>query len=102
MEIKDDIIEDIGFSGHGCAISKSVSSMMTEEVKGKSTKDAIKMKDHFINLMTDKISANEAKEILGHLTLFENVKEFPIRVKCATLIWRALEAAINKQEKRIN
>ena len=59
------------------------------------------MKDKFIELLTENISADEAKHLLGHLTLFESVKEFPIRVKCATLIWRALEAAITKNNDKV-
>jgi len=101
LEIKNNIIENIGFTGTGCAISKSVSSMMTEEVKEKTIEHALKMKDKFIELLTENISADEAKHLLGHLTLFESVKEFPIRVKCATLIWRALEAAITKNNDKV-
>ncbi|MEK9727267.1 MAG: SUF system NifU family Fe-S cluster assembly protein [Candidatus Margulisiibacteriota bacterium] len=99
----DKIITDIGFHGTGCAISKSVSSMMTTQVINKTTEEVSQIKDEFITLLTKEITNQEAKKILGHLTLFENVKEFPIRVKCATLIWRALEAALqNKMEKKVS
>ena len=83
LTIENDTIKDIGFHGNGCAISKSVSSMMTTHVLNKTTTEVIKIKDTFIELLTDSLT-DEDLEHLGHLTLFENVKEFPIRVKCAT------------------
>ena len=102
LSIKEDKVVDIGFTGSGCAISKSVSSMMTQEVKGKTVNEIIKIKDAFINMLTEHLSASDAKHIIGHLTLFENVKEFPIRVKCATLIWRALEAALKSKNEKVS
>lgn len=101
LTIENDMIKDIGFHGNGCAISKSVSSMMTTHVLNKTINEVIKIKDTFIELLTDSLTDEDLKH-LGHLTLFENVKEFPIRVKCATLIWRALEAALNKTESKIS
>ena len=103
INIEDNIIKDIGFHGSGCAISKSVSSIMTVHILNKKVSEVIKIKDQFIELLTKELTDEKAKEILGHLTLFENVKEFPIRVKCATLIWRALEVALlNKVEKKVS
>ena len=61
----------------------------------KSIDEVIKIKEAFINMLTKELTDDDAHHLLGHLTLFENVKDFPIRVKCATLIWRALEAALN-------
>ena len=101
LKVKDNIIEDIGFTGEGCAISKSVSSMMTQQIKGKHVDEVIKIKDTFIQMLTENLNADEAKHIIGHLTLYENVKDFPIRVKCATLIWRALEAALTNKEEKV-
>ena len=99
LQIEEDVVQEIGFTGTGCAISKSVSSMMTQHIKGKQVNDIIKIKDAFIEMLTENLTANDAKHLIGHLTLFENVKEFPIRVKCATLIWRALEAALDNNKK---
>ena len=99
LQIEEDVVQDIGFTGTGCAISKSVSSMMTQHDKGKQVNDIIKIKDAFIEMLTENLTANDAKHLIDHLTLFENVKEFPIRVKCATLIWRALEAALDNNQK---
>ena len=101
--IENDIIKDIGFQGSGCAISKSVASMMTQHVYEKSIKEVIEIKDAFIEMLTKELTDNQATHLLSHLTLFENVKDFPIRVKCATLIWRALEAALsNAIDKKIS
>ena len=94
------VITDIGFHGSGCAISKSVSSMMTMHVLNKTLNDVLDAKNAFIELLTEELATVDTK-ILGNLTLFENVKDFPIRVKCATLIWRALEAALTKKEAKI-
>ena len=95
LHLEEDKIIDIGFTGQGCAISKSVSSMMTVAVKDKCVEDVIKMKDTFIVMLTEELGQEEAKHILGHLSIFDTVKDFPIRVKCATLIWRALEKALH-------
>ena len=101
--IEENMIKDIGFHGSGCAISKSVSSMMTKHVLDKSIDDVIQIKDAFINMLTKELTDEHATHLLGHLTLFENVKDFPIRVKCATLIWRALETALsNAIDKKVS
>ncbi|MGA0241739.1 MAG: Fe-S cluster assembly sulfur transfer protein SufU [Candidatus Marinamargulisbacteria bacterium] len=101
ITVSDDIIVDIGFHGTGCAISMSVSSMMTTHLLNQSVTHALTVKDTFIGLLTDVLGEHDDTECLGHLTLFENVKQFPIRVKCATLIWRALEAALTKNKLKI-
>ena len=88
------VLKQIAFEGQGCAISKSSASLMTDAVLGKNTGDVKALKDEFIRLLT-RDSASEATRIaLGKLKIFEGVKQFPVRVKCATLIWRALEAAL--------
>lgn len=103
ITIENNRIVNIGFHGNGCAISKSVSSMMTEHVMNKSVTEVIQIKDQFIDLMTNELTDESATHLLGHLTLFETVKDFPIRVKCATLIWRALEAALsNELSKKVS
>ncbi len=88
------IVQDIGFQGSGCAISKSSASMMTTFAKGKSVQEIAGIKDSFLHMLTrDKISDEERSKI-GRLTIFEGVKEFPVRVKCATIAWHALEDAL--------
>jgi nitrogen fixation NifU-like protein len=88
------IIQDIGFQGSGCAISKSSASMMTSVVKGKSVQEAENMKECFVQLLTQEQVSDAARQSIGRLTIFEGVKEFPVRVKCATLIWHALADAL--------
>ncbi len=87
-------IQDIGFQGAGCAISKSSGSIMTTLIKDKSVAEAAKLKDYFLDFMTKEPVPSEAKSGVGKLSLFEGVKEFPVRVKCATLIWHALQDAL--------
>jgi len=87
----DGIVQDLGFTGAGCAISKSSASLMTTMVKGLAMEEASDLADSFLNFMTeDKVSETVRKRI-DRLSLFEGVKEFPVRVKCATLIWHALK-----------
>ena len=84
-------VKDISFQGSGCAISTASASMMTEILKGKTCQQAMKLFDEFHGLVTGK-AGNGAE--LGKLAVFSGVCEFPIRVKCATLAWHALKAAL--------
>ncbi|RAP36480.1 SUF system NifU family Fe-S cluster assembly protein [Candidatus Marinamargulisbacteria bacterium SCGC AAA071-K20] len=95
IKVKDDRLEDISFQGQGCAISKSSGSLMTEFLKGKSLDECKAVKDLFLNLVTKELTF-EDKEKIGKLKVFEGVKQFPIRVKCAALVWRALEQAMSE------
>ena len=91
IRVKDGIIDDIGFEGMGCAISKASGSLMTETLIGKPIDFVLDIKDKFINLVTEEDAGNEN---LGKLVVFEGVKKYPVRVKCAALVWRALEDAL--------
>jgi len=93
-----EIIQEVGFKGSGCAISKSSASMMTTFVKGKTVQEVAKLKDNFLVLMTQDDVPEAAKSEVGRMTIFEGVKEFPVRVKCATLIWHTLEDALKDVE----
>ncbi len=97
LRVKEGVIEDISFKGMGCAISKSSGSMMTNMLKGKSLKQATKLKDAFLELLTKETPSPEIENEVGRLKVFSGVKEFPVRVKCATLIWRALEDALSNK-----
>ena len=88
------VIQDIGFQGSGCAISKSSASLMTSLVKGKTADEALKLKDNVIQLMTRDDVPQSVRENSGRMIIFEGVKEFPVRVKCATLAWHALGDAL--------
>ena len=95
-------IRQIKFEGDGCAISKASASMMTQAVEGKTDKEAGKLAAHFIHLLTDDSVTAVDREGVGKLKFFEGVKNFPIRVKCATLAWRALEEALKGNDKQVS
>jgi nitrogen fixation NifU-like protein len=98
LEMDGDKIREIGFQGAGCAISKASASMMTQSVKGKTKAEAEQIFHRFHELVTGHSHVDE--EALGKLAVFSGVSEFPMRVKCATLAWHTLEAALEgKQEK---
>ena len=93
LQMEGDTIRDIAFEGSGCAISKASASMMTQSLKGKSRAEAEKLFERFHTLVTGRTPAGAAPD-LGKLTVFSGVSEFPVRVKCATLAWHTLHAAL--------
>jgi nitrogen fixation NifU-like protein len=95
LVVKDGVIEDISFVGEGCAISQASASLMTEALKGKTEKEATALFHAFHVLLTDE--QTKADERLGKLVIFEGVRAFPARVKCATLAWHTLDAALKKE-----
>lgn len=97
---EDGIIKKVAFEGSGCAISKSSASMMTEVVVGKSVEEARLLEGHVIRLLTDNTVSPETRAATGKLKIFEGVKKFPVRVKCAALIWRTLEDALKDKQER--
>jgi nitrogen fixation NifU-like protein len=92
LQMKDDKISDIRFEGQGCAISTASASLMTEAVKGKTRDDALRLFDRVHQLLTDD-GAPPAEE-LGKLAALSGVREFPARVKCASLCWHTLASAL--------
>ena len=88
----DGNLQEIKFSGQGCAISQASASMMTMKLKGKSRAEAAEMADTFTKLVTGE--ATEPAKKLGDLQLLQGVRKFPQRVKCAMLPWRAVEQAL--------
>lgn len=88
------MIEDAAFLGKGCAISKASASMMTTLVKGKKIQETEELKNLFLALMTQESVDPATRGKAGRMIIFEGVKEFPIRVKCATLAWHALADAL--------
>jgi nitrogen fixation NifU-like protein len=96
---EDGRIRDISFQGSGCAISKASASMMTQSLKGKSRAEADKLFDRFHKLVTGQLSTNGDESELGKLSVFSGVSEFPVRVKCATLAWHTLRAALEGQQE---
>jgi nitrogen fixation NifU-like protein len=90
----DDVIEDVAFKGRGCSISQASSSMMTDAIKGRSKADAQALVTAFKRMMTDPEETPPAE--LGDLEAFQGVAKFPVRVKCATLAWNALEQGLQQ------
>ncbi len=93
VRMDGDVIGDVSFQGAGCAISKASASLMTGAVKGKSLQDADALFRRFHQLVTGVLPPHEA-ETLGKLAVFSGVSEFPVRVKCASLSWHTLKAAL--------
>ncbi|MCS6873073.1 MAG: SUF system NifU family Fe-S cluster assembly protein [Pyrinomonadaceae bacterium] len=98
LRLNGEIIEDISFIGSGCAISKASASMMTQAVKGKSIKEAEKLFEEFHKMVTGKMDVEVEENHLGKLKVFAGVLEFPARVKCASLSWHTLRAALNNEK----
>lgn len=101
LDIEGDSIRDVGFQGSGCAISKASASMMTQAVKGKSKAEAQKLFATFHKLVTTG-EANGDRNDLGKLAVFSGVSEFPVRVKCATLAWHTLHAALEGKQDPVS
>jgi nitrogen fixation NifU-like protein len=97
LRMEDDVIKDVAFQGSGCAISKASASMMTSAVRGKTREEAEALFERFHRLVTGGMEQAEA-ESLGKLAAFSGLSEFPIRVKCASLSWHALKAALNEPD----
>src|SRR5258707_646364 len=94
LKLEGDLIEDISFEGAGCAISKASTSVMSAEVKGKTKADAERLYERFHALVTGTVDGMPEIEQMGKLAAFSGVSEFPVRVKCATLAWHTLKAAL--------
>jgi nitrogen fixation NifU-like protein len=101
VRVEDDVVKDVSFVGRGCSISTASASMMTEAVKGKSRAEAEALFEHFHALITASPGEVEASE-LGKLAAFSGVCEFPMRVKCASLPWHTLKAALEGKEKPVS
>lgn len=102
LTVADGIIQDAGFEGAGCAISTASASLMTEALKGMEVGKAEALFDEVHRLLTDEEQAGEPSEMLGKLTVLTGVKEYPMRVKCATLAWHTMHAALHQREKTIS
>jgi nitrogen fixation protein NifU and related proteins len=97
--VQDGTIHDLSFQGTGCAISKASASMMTQSLKGKSAAEAEELFTRFHDLVTGRSGSGDA---VGKLAVFAGVSEFPLRVKCATLAWHALRAALRGEEQAVS
>ena len=98
LNVEDDQVKEVGFEGSGCAISKASASMMTQAVKGKSKEQAEHLFQEFHSMVTGELNEENEKNNLGNLKIFAGVRDFPVRVKCATLPWHTLHAALNNEQ----
>lgn len=98
VEMDGETVIDVAFKGSGCAISKASASMMTEAIKGKSKEDAQMLFDEFHKMVTGELDIETDDNHLGKLRIFAGVLEFPARVKCASLSWHTLNAALHGEE----
>ena len=99
LNLDNDQVKEVGFEGSGCAISKASASMMTQAVKGKTKDEAESLFKEFHSMVTGELDEETEENSLGNLKIFAGVREFPVRVKCASLPWHTLHAALNKKEQ---
>ncbi|MFC0401944.1 Fe-S cluster assembly sulfur transfer protein SufU [Paraburkholderia rhizosphaerae] len=99
LRIENGIVTEVGFDGEGCAIATASASMMTDLIKGKTLAEAEQLIQRFQSMVTsDHEPAQSETQGLGKTTILAGVREFPARVKCATLAWRTLSAALHHKE----
>ncbi len=96
VTVEGDRIADVAFQGSGCAISKASASLMTDALKGRTVEEARQLFERFHRMVTT--PPDVPVEDLGKLSVFAGVREFPVRVKCASLAWHTLKAALDREE----
>jgi nitrogen fixation NifU-like protein len=101
IEMDNDVIKDISFQSSGCAISRASSSLMSSAIKGKTREEAEKLFNLFHDLITGKLDEKKSFEELGKLAVFAGVKDFPSRVKCASLPWHTMINALRNKEGKV-
>ena len=102
LEMDGETIKDVGFQGQGCAISKASASMMTTVVKGKTKAEAEHLFDEFHQMVKGELDPETQENQLGRLKIFAGVREFPARVKCASLSWHTLRAALEGEAEPVS
>lgn len=102
LKVRDNVIDDVSFDGAGCAISKASASVMSSILKGKTTKDAEELFTQFHRLVTGEVKSAEEIDAMGKLGAFAGVSEFPARVKCASLAWHTMHAALATDATRVS
>lgn len=101
-KVKDGIVEDLAFDGAGCAISMASASLMTEALKGKPEAEARALFERFHEMVTgDEEVTLEQLEDLDKLAVFSGVRDYPLRVKCATLSWHTMNAALDQSDEKV-
>ncbi|MGH7408252.1 MAG: Fe-S cluster assembly sulfur transfer protein SufU [Candidatus Methylomirabilales bacterium] len=102
VQLENGVIGNISFQGSGCAISKASASMMTASVKGKTQAEAEVLFHTFHKMVTGELGTTFDPRDLGKLAVFSGVREFPVRVKCASLPWHTLHAALEGKQETIS
>jgi nitrogen fixation NifU-like protein len=102
VRLDGDVIDDLRFEGEGCAISKASASLMTDSLKGKTTAEAEALFERMHELLTGEGNVEACASTLGKLAVFSGVREFPARVKCASLSWHALHSALEGDETPVS
>jgi nitrogen fixation NifU-like protein len=99
LQVEDDVIKDASFQGSGCAISKASASLMTDSVKGKTLTEARNLFEQFQHMVTGTAESSASPNALGKLAVFEGVRNYPARVKCASLSWHTLRSALDVKDR---
>ena len=94
LRVEDGVVADVGFQGSGCAISKASASLMTDSIKGRPVAEVRALFERFHTMVTT--PPEQSVEDLGKLSVLAGVREFPVRVKCASLAWHTLKAALDR------
>src|SRR5262249_35527536 len=102
LEMDGNLIKDVAFQGNGCAISKASASMMTTVVKGKTKEEAEILFNEFHRMVKGDLDPETESHHLGRLTILAGVREFPARVKCASLSWHTLRAALEGKDESVS
>lgn len=100
VRVEKNVIADVSFQGSGCAISKASASLMTEGIKGKTLAEAETLFNRFQQMIT--APPNSPPDHLGKLTALAGVRQFPVRIKCASLAWHALHAALHARDELVS
>ncbi len=98
VKLDGDVVEDVSFKGQGCAISTASASLMTQTLKGKTVTEATELFQTFHDLVTGRKDDEESRNKVGKLVVLLGVRAFPVRVKCATLPWHTLQAALDEKK----
>lgn len=101
VKLEGYVLKEISFEGSGCAISTASVSLLTESLKGKTLSDVKKLFEKFHSLLTGHNECINDDAELGKLAVFKGVREFPMRVKCATLAWHTLNAALENRKEKV-
>ena len=98
MLLDEGVVRDLSFVGTGCAISKASASMMTQAVKGRTREEALALFEEFHRMVTGELDEEAEENHLGRLKIFAGVRDYPARVKCASLPWHTMHAALEGED----